>query len=702
MPKQVGPNGKQALIDRKIAPKLRLFANGDEEVCRARAEFNSALAVPDSAPGRRVRPSRAAAGAAAEPARKRRKKLALTKVSGSARASVFVHFSSAEAFRSGKKVEGLVGQRGNIAMAEVPLNKLAALSARRDVTLIEPGDPVRVPPLLIASDPAETGAPDPTERKVATLDGRHGYGENVLIGIIDVSGIAFAHPDFIDANGTRIERIWDMGGTFRKPPSGANASRDFDSFNYGAEFRREHLNAAIARAAAIGVSPYAIERQSQQSQGSHGTHVASIAAGNDGVCRKAAIACVMLALSEKEEDLDRRRSFYDSTRIAHAVEYLLTVAAQLGRARGLKHPVPVSINISLGTNGHAHDGSSPVNRWIDHALVKPGRAVCVAAGNAGQEAPAYRGDLGFVMGRIHSSGRIASSGLANTMDWIVAGNGIADLSENEMEIWYEPQDRMAVTVVSPGPGSQTIGPVKPGEFIESRQLDDGTFISIYNELYSPANGANYISIYLTPRLKQPFLGVKSGEWRVILAGIDIRDGRYHAWLERDDPRPIERRNGANFMAFPSFFSERSNVDRNSVSSLGCGERILSVGNYDTKRRRPNISSSQGPTRDERNKPELLAPGTDIVAANGFAGAADPWIGMTGTSMASPYVAGVAGLMFAIEPNLTAAQVIGIMRRTAHPMEDGDYGWKDDVGFGRIDPDACLTEAANINVRKDLK
>lgn len=687
---------RQALVNRKISPKLRLFSNGDAEVCEARAQYNGTLAVARAG---KAGTARMPTGGEAEQGERRRRKVPrLDRVVGSARASVFVHFSSERAFAQGKKPARVVGHRGNIAIAEVPLNQLGDLSARPEVTLVEAGSPVRVPPLLITSDPSKTAAPDPADRRITTLEDRHGHGENVLIGIIDVAGIAFAHPDFLDEDGeTRIVRIWDMGGDFRPPPEPGRKK----SFNYGAEFLQEHLNAAIRSAKGIGVSPYAIERQSEQSSGSHGTHVASIAAGKSGVCPKADIACVMLALSEKD-DVDRRRSFYDSTRIAHAVEYLLTVADQLGRERKLGRPLPVSINISLGTNGHAHDASSAVNRWIDHALVKPGRAVCVAAGNAGQEAPAYQGDLGFVMGRIHSSGQIQSSGLSNTMDWIVVGNGVADLSENEMEIWYEPQDRMAVTLVSPGPGSEVIGPVEPGSYIENRQLADGTFVSIYNELYSPSNGANYISIYLTPRLKRPFIGVKAGEWRVVLKGMDIRDGRYHAWLERDDPRPIERRNGVNFMAFPSFFIERSNVDRNSVSSLGCGERILSVGNYDSVRRRPNISSSQGPTRDNRNKPELLAPGTDIVAANGFAGPDDAWIGMTGTSMASPYVAGVAGLMLAVEPELTAAQVIGIMRRTALPLEDGDYAWKNDVGFGSIDPAACLREAALVNERKDLK
>ena len=52
-------------------------------------------------------------------------------------------------------------------------------------------------------------------------------------------------------------------------------------------------------------------------------------------------------------------------------------------------------------------------------------------------------------------------------------------------------------------------------------------------------------------------------------------------------------------------------------------------------RRIAITSSQGPTRDGREKPDVAAPGSDIVAAKGFSGPSDAWIAMSGTSMASP-------------------------------------------------------------------
>jgi subtilisin family serine protease len=502
-----------------------------------------------------------------------------------------------------------------------------------------------------------------------------------------VQGFDYAHPEFLDDDGkTRFVRIWDQGGDARPAPRAQNPR----GFDYGAEFRKEHLDAAIAAAPRVHLPPQEIERQSQMVPGSHGTHVASIAAGRRGVCPNAVLAGVLVSLPQEDED--RRKSFHDSTRLVHAVEYLIDLADELG--------LPVSINISLGTNGHAHDLSPAVNRWIDSALSVSGRAVCVAAGNAGQEAPAFDGDLGYVMGRIHTEGRITASGLSADLEWMVVGNTQVDVSENELEIWYSSQDRFAVSVLPPG-ASEWIGPVEPRQFVENRQLRDGSFVSVYNELYHPANGASHVAVYLSPLFNpQSVVGVASGRWLVRLHGREVRDGRFHGWVERDDPQRLGRLGEKELWSFPSFFSERSNVDRSSVSSLACAERVVSVANLDEAQERVHATSSQGPTRDGRCKPEIAAPGTDISAARGFSDG-ELWVSMTGTSMASPFVTGVVGLMLAIQPKLSAAQIVGILQRTARPLPGGDFAWKNDAGFGRIDPDECLKEAAVLNERRGL-
>jgi subtilisin family serine protease len=583
---------------------------------------------------------------------------------------------------------GELARKANLVTARVPLNKVKEILEKDDVIYVHLGEMLTSPKPEISLEKVK--APPLPLRRFGTTKQRM-KAKDVLIGIVDVQGFDFSHPDFLDTKGgTRFIRIWDQGGSTRPSPSGSK------QFAYGSEFDQEHLNAALKAAPRFKLPAYELERQSQMAVSSHGTHVASIAAGNRGVCRDAMLAGVLISLPQ--EDLERRSSFYDSTRIADAVDYLIDLASELSEKN--KKPIRLSINISLGTNGHAHDGSSAISRWIDAAMAVPGRCVSVAAGNAGQEVAAFEGDSGYVMGRIHTSGRVQARGLAKDIEWLVVGNSIADISENELEIWYSPQDRFSVQIKPPN-SDKWIGPIEPRQFIENRQLKDGSFVSIYNELYHPANGANYISIYLSPLLSaEGIVGVPAGPWIVRLQGVEVRDGRYHGWIERDDPRPQGRLGTRDMWRFPSFFSTNSNVDNSSVSSLACGARVLSVANLDEAVERINITSSQGPTRDERNKPDTAAPGTNIVAAKGFAGPDDLWVSMSGTSMASPFVTGLAGLMLGIEPRLTAAQIEGIIIRTARPLPGSNFEWQNNAGFGRIDPQACLVETELINQRED--
>ena len=675
---------------RRVQPKLRMVANGSTEVNVLRAEHASAVKVPgrvaarvsklrddDSAPARRGQVPRSV----------RRGSL---RRRANASVSVFLQLTEdfAEFGVEPGELAGVTAHKANLATAELSLADAMAIAKPTGkgaaISYVELGQPLSTPePVVSAGDPAP---PEDSLRRFGPAR-KHRYGEDVLIGLIDVGGFDFAHPDFLDAEGrTRFTRIWDQGGSTRPSPK----RRGTSEFDYGSELRSEELDRAIEESSQAGLPPHLLEPQSQMQPRAHATHVASIAAGNRGVCRRAAIAAVLISIPD--DDAERRLSFYDSSRIAHAVDYLLAVAHELGDK-------PISINISLGTNGHAHDDSSAVVRWIDAALARPGRSVCVAAGNSGQERAEFEGDTGYIMGRIHTSGRIAARELVRDLEWNVVGNGIADISENELEIWFGPQDRFAVQVKPPNePWSE---PIEPGQFIENRQLGDRTFLSVYNELFHHANGANYISIYLSPMLREPqIIGIQAGQWLVRLIGREVRDGTYHAWIERDDPRPVGRIGRREAWAFPSFFSERSFVDNATVSTLACAQRIVSVANLDQARRRVNVSSSQGPTRDGRQKPDVAAPGTDIVAASAFTPESG-WVEMTGTSMASPHTAGVVGLMLAVNPRLTAAQIEGILKRTTKPLPGNDFAWRDDSGAGVIDEEAAIAEADSMLTKKDI-
>ena len=684
-PSDLGPE------KRKLQPKLRMVANGSSIVNTVRADCSSTVAVDEqpafvatstaalAAPVEEVPPV-SASDPGVDTTRGK-----LAQLANDILASVFIETTdSTDVAAPHLQLSHTAIQKGTVIATTVRLSDLPALAANPAVAHIELGQALAAPTPLIARE----SPPEPMVGRWRVAD-EHGaeVGNGVLIGIIDVQGFDFAHPDFLDeSGGTRFEYIWDQGGSRRRPPK----QRGTAKFDYGAEFTREHLNRALVTAHQIGVPAHEVEPQSQMADRSHGTHVASIAAGNRGMCPQARLAGVLISLPAG--DVERRKSFFDSTRIAHAVEYLLGIADEL--------KLPVAINISLGTNGHAHDASVAVSRWIDAALSAPGRAVCVAAGNAGQTVSEYEGDRGYVVGRVHTSGRIGAGGLDRDIEWHVVGNGMVDVSENELEIWYGAQDRFAVSIRPPGDASW-IGPVEPGQYIENRQLPDGTFVSVYNELYQAANGCNLLAIYLSPFLSdRTRVGVRAGTWTVRVHGREVRDGQFHGWIERDDPRRLGRSGDREVWSFPSFFGEGSTVDESTISSLACGRYVISVANLDEVRGRVNVTSSQGPTRDGRAKPDVAALGTDVVAARGFAATQDRWVRMSGTSMASPYVCGVVGLMLAANPQLTAAQIGGILQRTSRPLPGGSYAWANDAGFGVINPAACLKEARTINLRVD--
>jgi subtilisin family serine protease len=703
------PDAEIGLVVEGMAPMLDVLLNGSTEVnaCRAEQSGSVATKAPPGHPRSLRRAAADEAEAAPPPVPSEVRLLTTAEVMALKRQlpkrpgppdvdlSVFVRLSEdldldtrQETIEAVQNLTRRVRWKQDTAAVEVAGANVERLRELRGVSYVEPGQTLRGPEPIGGDAHAK---PDSDLRRVGAQARRHRYGRDVLVGIIDVGGFDFAHPDFLDGDGTRWVAIWDQGGSVRPSPAEGRSEGRFADLDYGSELLKRQMDSAIAAAEDRNMDATSLEPQSVRVAGSHGTHVASIAAGNRGVARRARLAGVLVAL--RPEDTVVSASFYDSTRIADAVDYLLALAAVEGGPDG---PLPVSINISLGTNGHAHDTSSAMARWIDNALTTPGRCVAVAAGNAGQVEPRSPNGRELVMGRIHAGGSFAATGLRVDLGWVVGGDQVADISENEMEIWYGPQDRFVVEVRPPG-GPWT-SPVGPGERILNQVLDNGTVLSVHSETYYPANGANRISIVLSPFFGAPEDAVRpigpiaAGEWLVRLTGVVVRDGRYDAWIERDDPRRVAGAGGRSWR-YPSAFAPGTYSTDRMISSLACAERILSVANVNLARNAAHVTSSRGPTRDGRFKPDVGADGTDIVAAGGF-DRTQPWVEMTGTSMASPFVCGVAALMLGIAPQLTSAQIQGIMLTTSAPLAGHDFTWRTDTGFGLVDAAACVEEAAS--------
>src|SRR5262249_39076456 len=87
-----------------------------------------------------------------------------------------------------------------------------------------------------------------------------------------------------------------------------------------------------------------------------------------------------------------------------------------------------------------------------------------------------------------------------------------------------------------------------------------------------------------------------------------------------------------------------------------------------------------------NNVDLSAPGVNIsTTTNGGAYGAG-----SGTSFSAPIVAGVAALVFSVNPALTPAQVTSVLEQSADDL--GSPGWDPSYGWGRVNAARAVSMA----------
>ncbi|GAA4902251.1 S8 family serine peptidase [Stackebrandtia albiflava] len=135
----------------------------------------------------------------------------------------------------------------------------------------------------------------------------------------------------------------------------------------------------------------------------------------------------------------------------------------------------------------------------------------------------------------------------------------------------------------------------------------------------------------------------------------------------------------------------SGADR-SVTSPGSATAALTVGAVDAEEALAEFSSRGPRVGDHAAKPDVTAPGVDITAARA-AGTAmgtpvdDHYTTDSGTSMATPHVAGAVALLAQQHPEWTPAQLKGVLMGTASPNPElGAH----EQGAGRVDSAAALS------------
>ncbi|MBQ0901587.1 S8 family serine peptidase [Micromonospora sp. U21] len=128
----------------------------------------------------------------------------------------------------------------------------------------------------------------------------------------------------------------------------------------------------------------------------------------------------------------------------------------------------------------------------------------------------------------------------------------------------------------------------------------------------------------------------------------------------------------------------------SVSTPASADDALAVAAVDADDQRAYFSSRGPRVGDNHIKPEISAPGVDIVAAAPGGG----YVPMSGTSMATPHVAGSAAILAGRHPDWSGAQLKAALMGSAKPADaDSLY----DQGAGRVDVGRAVAQPVATDI-----
>lgn len=459
-------------------------------------------------------------------------------------------------------------------------------------------------------------------------------GNGVLMGFLD-TGIDYTNPIFKYAdNTTRIVSIWDQTIFSDNYPEG---------IFYGTEYNKEQINLALNSENPLELVPSVDEN-------GHGTMLAGIAGGNDdlsngfyGIAKDAEFVVVKLKPAKSYLKnffiIPEDALCYQENDILFALNYLKNVAIRLKR--------PIAICIALGTSQGAHDGRGTLSSFLSYLGDNAGVAIVVASGNEGTT-------------RRHFYGGVDTS----------TGYQLVELNvgENEpgfsMELWGDTPSIFSIDITTP---SGEYIPRISAKLNENREVSfvfEQTTIFIDYQMVESQSGDQLILM----RFRNPAPGI----WRFkVYAKGDIPMD-FHIWL------PM-----SGFISDQIYFV--SSNPYTTILSLGNAQIPITTTAYNPEDDNLYTNASRGYTRLNEIKPDLAAPGVNIISPtieHGFAA-------VSGTSPAAAHTTGAAALLLEwgiVKGNLKNMSTItlkNLLLRGARRNVDVIYPNRD-WGYGILD------------------
>lgn len=492
------------------------------------------------------------------------------------------------------------------------------------------------------------------------------FGKDVVIAVIDW-GFDYKHPNFYDdeLEELRIKRVWDQYRREGPAP---------DGYFYGSEFKSQNeiLNAEHDTSNHIGI-------------GSHGTIVAGIAAGTGAgtVFKGIATQAELVFVSLFEGDASKIDAF----------NYVVDYAKSVNK--------PLVVNMSFGRNVGPNDGTDLPNQIIDQ-LSDKGIIFVGSAGNRGNNPNV----TGFGGPAFHLSHQFNSDTISTIIGF---GNksSYPNMWGQTLNMWGSENSSFSFAITAYHNADSII--FATPFYSSASDLQKDTIIFVANDTIQ----IRFASEALNPFNNRPSIMLevrKTGNQHLAL-NISSSTSKVHVWNSV--------RNHHDFTNYGILLSDRiGNVILDGFTAGdnqysmgepgGVGKSVISVAAHRPERPLADSLmfgeiarfSSNGPTTDERIKPDISAPGVNITssfsskdptfglnrATVNHNGTNYPFRSASGTSMSGPAVAGIVALMLEVNPELTVEQARSVIINTARtdhhtgniPAE-GSVVW----GFGKI-------------------